>query len=267
MASENPKPQLSEKEILSHEILTIQEVAFLLRMSERTVYNLIYKGALRATRLTSRITIITKESFMNMLNGNIPIPSPSRPAVPAEPEREGSDLTSSTVTEPKEESKSEPKPKRQPRGKSTQGYKKPLSSYKASVKTTYTDGETGPVYTMEEVCKIFNCSYSKLYTIRMHYSIPCVKVDGYKCFPKKAVDDAMAAEEERLGRNLSEDWYSCFDLMKKYGLGKTQVRRFAKTHGVRMKKMYNRKMYYLKADWDAARKEAEKKSASTKKGR
>ena len=87
------------------------------------------------------------------------------------------------------------------------------------------------------------------------------------CFPKKAVEDAMTAEAERLGKDLSADWYSCFDLMKKHGLGKTQVRRFAMTHGVRMRKMYNRRMYYLKADWDAARKEAEEKSASTKRGR
>lgn len=92
-------------------------------------------------------------------------------------------------------------------------------------------------------------------------------MDGHKCFPRKAVDEAMASEVERLGKDLSEDWYSCFDLMKKYGIGKTQVRRFAMTHGVRMKKMYNRRMYYLKADWDEARKKAEDGSASTKKGR
>jgi len=55
--------------------------------------------------------------------------------------------------------------------------------------------------------------------------------------------------------------------MKNYGIGKTQVRRFAMTHGVRMKKMYNRRMYYLKADWDEARKKAEDGSTSTKKGR
>ncbi len=61
--------------------------------------------------------------------------------------------------------------------------------------------------------------------------------------------------------------HTCFDLMKKYGIGKTQVRRFAMTHGVRMKKMYNRRMYYLKADWDEARKKAEDGSTSTKKGR
>ncbi len=81
------------------------------------------------------------------------------------------------------------------------------------------------------------------------------------------MDDATAKEDELLGNDLSKDWYSCFDLMKKHGLGKTQVRRFATTHGVRMKKVCNRRMYYLKADWDAARKVAEEKSTSTKAAR
>lgn len=119
---------------------------------------------------------------------------------------------------------------------------------------------------MEEICKKYSYTYGRFYNLRMRYSIPCVKMDGHKCFPK-AVEEAMASEVERLGKDLSEDWYSCFDLMKKYGIGKTQVRRFAMTHGVRMKKMYNRRMYYLKADWDEARKKAEDGSTSTKKGR
>ena len=36
------------------------------------------------------------------------------------------------------------------------------------------------------------------------------------------------------------------------------------THGVRTKRIHGNRLYYLKADWDAARKEAERKSASTK---
>ena len=78
------------------------------------------------------------------------------------------------------------------------------------------------------------------------------------------MDKAMAEEAERLGSNLSVHWYSCFDIMRLFGLGKTQVRRFALTHGVRTKRIHGNRLYYLKADWDAARKIAERKSASTK---
>ena len=83
----------------------------------------------------------------------------------------------------------------------------------------------------------------------MRYSIPCIKANSTKCFPKAEVDRAMAQEAERLGNNLSEHWYSCFDIMRLFGLGKTQVRRFALTHGVRTKRIHGNRLYYLKADW------------------
>ena len=117
---------------------------------------------------------------------------------------------------------------------------------------------------MAEICQKFNYTYGRFYNLRMRYSIPCIKANATKCFPKSEVDKAMAEEAERLGNNLSEHWYSCFDIMRLFGLGKTQVRRFALTHGVRTKRIHGNRLYYLKADWDAARKIAERKSASTK---
>lgn len=47
--------------------LTIGEVADILQVNSRTVYNLIYKGTLRACRLTYHITIITREDFFLMI--------------------------------------------------------------------------------------------------------------------------------------------------------------------------------------------------------
>ena len=259
------KAKVSEKEILRHEFLTIGEVATLLRVSERTVYNLIYQGTLRATKVTARITIIPKDDFCNMIkineynreNGN-------KQRQKGKEDKPLSLPVSKKVAKATDEAK--PKPAK-PRQRKTP--LKPTSDFKQSVKDTFTDPSevAEPVYTLEEICRTYGYAYGRFYNLRMRYSIPCVKMDGHKCFPKKAVEDAMTAEAERLGKDLSADWYSCFDLMKKHGLGKTQVRRFAMTHGVRMRKMYNRRMYYLKADWDAARKEAEEKSASTKRGR
>lgn len=256
------KAAVSEREILRHEFLTIAEVALLLRVTERTVYNLIYQGTLRAVKVTKRITIIPKEDFLNMIriNDYNATLSPSKPSLREKAGREGKEKIAND--EPIPQTAATPR-------KRKAAPLKPATSYKQSVKDTFTDADTltEPVYTMEEICRRYSYTYGRFYNLRMRYSIPCVRMDGHKCFPRSAVDEAMTAERERLGRDLSADWYSCYDLMKKFGLGKTQVRRFAVTHGVRMKKMYNRRMYYLKADWDAARREAEAKSASTKKGR
>lgn len=53
----------------SKPFLTIGEVANLLQVSNRTVYNLIYKGTLRACKITYHITLITKEDFFLMIKG------------------------------------------------------------------------------------------------------------------------------------------------------------------------------------------------------
>ena len=60
----------SDSEILTHEFLTIPEETHLLRVTQRTVYNLIYGGSLQAVRITGKITIIQKTDFMNMLKIN-----------------------------------------------------------------------------------------------------------------------------------------------------------------------------------------------------
>lgn len=142
----------------------------------------------------------------------------------------------------------------------------PATNYKQSVRDTFTDRESAgdDLYTMAEICQKFNYTYGRFYNLRMRYSIPCINAKSTKCFPKAEVDKAMAEEEERLGNNLSEHWYSCFDIMRLFGLGKTQVRRFALAHGVRTKRIHGNRLYYLKDDWEAARKVAERNSASTK---
>jgi hypothetical protein len=119
-------------------------------------------------------------------------------------------------------------------------------------------------YTMAEICAKFDYSYGRLYTLRMRYQIPSIHAFGTTCYPKEAVDKAVSEERERLGRTLNEHWYTCGELMRIYGLGKTQVRRFANTHHVRTKKANGNRLYYLKEDWEAERRKAEDKSPSTK---
>ena len=101
----------------------------------------------------------------------------------------------------------------------------------------------------------------------MRYQIPSIHAFGTTCYPKEAVDNAISEERERLGRTLNEHWYTCGELMRIYGLGKTQVRRFANTHNVRTKKANGNRLYYLKEDWEAERRKAEDKSSSTKEKR
>lgn len=244
--------------------LTIGEVADILQVSNRTVYNLIYKGTLRACRLTYHITIITKEDFFLMIKEttyckrsvSVFAKQGKKTKKKMNENKQNTEKAEFSQQEGKKKTKSAPK-KRQ---------LIPATNYKQSVRDTFTDKESAgsDLYTMAEICQKFSYTYGRFYNLRMRYSIPCIKANATKCFPKSEVDKAMAEEAERLGNNLSEHWYSCFDIMRLFGLGKTQVRRFALTHGVRTKRIHGNRLYYLKADWDAARKIAERKSASTK---
>ncbi|RGO10842.1 helix-turn-helix domain-containing protein [Phocaeicola dorei] len=244
--------------------LTIGEVAGLLQVSNRTVYNLIYKGTLRACRITYHTTLITKEDFFLMIKGTTYCKRSVSVFAKQSKKTKGNMKENMQTTEGTALSRHEGKKKT--KGSPTKRRLIPAANYKQSVRDTFTDKDciAGDLYTMAEICQKFNYTYGRFYNFRMRYSIPCVKANSTKCFPKAEVDKAMAEEEERLGNNLSEHWYSCFDIMRLFGLGKTQVRRFALTHGVRTKRIHGNRLYYLKADWDAARKEAERKSSSTK---
>lgn len=241
--------------------LTIEDVASILQVSNRTVYNLIYKGTLRACRLTYHTTIITWEDFGLMLE-QATYHKRSASIFAKQKKKMNKDIDNDikvpSLPKLKGKEKSKIRPKQQPL--------LPADHYKQSVRDTFTNHESAgdDLYTMAEICEKYDYTYGRFYNLRMRYSIPCVKARSTKCFPKAEVDKAMAQEEERLGNNLSEHWYSCFDLMRIYGLGKTQVRRFAITHGVRTKRIHGNRLYYLKEDWEEARRKAELKSTSTK---
>ena len=243
--------------------LTIGEVAEILQVSSRTVYNLIYKGTLRACRLSYHITIITWEDFSLMIKETTYCKRSA--SIFAKRGKKKKKMNVNRQNAEKAEL-SQQEGKKKAKGSPKKRLLIPATSYKQSVRDTFTDKESAgsDLYTLAEICQKFSYTYGRFYNLRMRYSIPCIKADATKCFPKAEVDKAMAEEAERLGSNLSEHWYSCFDIMRLYGLGKTQVRRFALTHGVRTKRIHGNRLYYLKADWDEARKVAERKSASTK---
>lgn len=58
--SQRKASEKSMSEILAKEYLTIQEVAILLGLSKQTIYNMVYSGKLRASKITSRLSFIRK---------------------------------------------------------------------------------------------------------------------------------------------------------------------------------------------------------------
>ena len=227
-------------------LLTIKEAADFLRISRRSLFYLISKGRLQAVRLSPRMTRIslhelqrlTESAFVASASSFPPFNNDNRekkkPDVPAKPE--------------------------------TGNVNKKAKCRITPASDIAPEGVTHKThYTMAEVMSKFNIKYGRLYEIRNRYQLASIHAWGTTAFRKKEVENAIAKYNEEQGKAQTEAYYTCFDIMQKYGLGKTQVRRFAETHGVRIKKAKGgRANLYLKADWEAARKKAEKTSASTK---
>ena len=227
-------------------LLTIKEAADFLRISRRSLFYLISKGRLQAVRLSPRMTRIslhelqqlTESAFVASASSFPPFNNDNRekkkPDVPAKPE--------------------------------TGNVNKKAKCRITTASDIAPEGVTHDShYTLAEVMSKFNIKYGRLYEIRNRYQLASIHAWGTTAFRKKDVEKAIAKYNEEQGKAQQEAYYTCFDIMQKYGLGKTQVRRFAETHGVRIKKAKGgRANLYLKADWVAARKKAEKISASTK---
>lgn len=228
-----------------------RQVTELLGISMRTYYTLVEKGKLHPIKIAERVALISRTEIFNMIETAL-----------------GETLSQSIFAKGKRFGTVDAKDSK---GKED-GFTKTIAGRGRKPKRTAQDrapvGVTHDThYTMAEICAKFDYSYGRFYTLRMRYNIPKIHAFGTSCFPKEPVEKAIAEECERLGKTLSEHWYTCGELMRIYGLGKTQVRRFANTHNVRTKKANGNRLYYLKEDWEAERRKAEDKSLSTKEKR
>ena len=229
-------------------LLSVKDASVAISVSSKMVRLLIASGRLKAVNLGKRMTRISLQELTDFAQGqgcNVMLPFSSLPFDNNKREKK------KRITTAKPETGSINK---------TAKCRMTPASEKAPEGVTHDTH-----YTMAEVMSKFNIKYGRLYEIRNRYQLASIHAWGTTAFRKKDVEKAIAKYNKEQGKAQAESYYTCFDIMQKYGLGKTQVRRFAETHGVRIKKAKGgRANLYLKADWEAARKKAEKTSASTK---
>jgi len=227
-------------------LMSVEETAQAVSISVKTVRSLIRQGRLRAVNFGTRMTRIYLQDLLEIAKGQgyqVVLPSSlSLEGATSKKAQRLKDAETGSVN------------------KLAKCRKTPRAGERAP------DGVTHDThYTMAEVLSTFNIKYGRFYEVRNRYQLQSVHAWGTTCFKKEDVERVIGLYNEEQGKNISDDWYTCFDIMKLYGLGKTQVRRFAETHGVRIRKFKGgRANYYLKADWEPARKKAEKSSTTTK---
>ena len=228
-------------------LLSVKDASVAISVSTKMVRLLIASGRLKAVNFGKRMTRISLQEltdFAERQGCNVVLPSSSLPFNNNKREKK-----SKTTAKPE-----------------TGSINKTAKCRMTTASDIAPEGVTHDShYTLAEVMSKFSIKYGRLYEIRNRYQLASVHAWGTTAFRKKDVEKAIAKYDEEQGKAQQEAYYTCFDIMQKYGLGKTQVRRFAETHGVRIKKAKGgRANLYLKADWEAARKKAEKTSTSTK---
>ena len=229
-------------------LLSVKDASVAISVSTKMVRLLIASGRLKAVNLGKRMTRISLQELTDFAQGqgcNVVLPSSSLPFNNNKREKKKSITTA--------------KPE-------TGNVNKRAKCRMTPASDIAPEGVTHDShYTLAEVMRKFGIKYGRFYEVRNRFQLPSVHAWGTTAFRKEDVEEAIAKYNEEQGKAQTEAYYTCFDIMQKYGLGKTQVRRFAETHGVRIKKAKGgRANLYLKADWEAARKKAEKTSASTK---
>ncbi|MBQ6193113.1 MAG: helix-turn-helix domain-containing protein [Prevotella sp.] len=227
-------------------LLTIKEAADFLRISRRSLFYLISNGRLQTVKLSPRMTRISLKELQRLTEATFIAPVSSFPP-----------FNNDKREKKKPDASAKPE---------TGNVNKRAKCRMTPASDIAPEGVThDSYYTLAEVMKKFGIKYGRFYEVRNRFQLPSVHAWGTTAFRKEDVEEAIAKYNEEQGKAQTEAYYTCFDIMQKFGLGKTQVRRFAETHGVRIKKAKGgRANLYLKADWEAARKKAEKTSASTK---
>ena len=210
------------------EYLEPKEVAVLLGMTSRTVYNLIYRGQLKAAHLSNRMTLIRKSDVEAMIAGsNYQIRHKS--SFPSVEEWyttkeiiEKFGVSNSWVFEA---GKKEGIPKVMKFGR-TYWSKSHCDRVFAKKQA---DPEITEWYTAAEMKEKFGMTDSAIWNFVSKKAIPKKKVGGVTYYSKRDVDIAKGLDvpDPTIG------WYTYAEAMEKYGLTHDQVCHYLKTYKIK----------------------------------
>ena len=188
-------------------LLSVKDASVAISVSTKMVRLLIASGRLKAVNLGKRMTRISLQELTDFAQGqgcNVVLPSSSLPFNNNKREKKKSITTA--------------KPETGSINRTAKCRMTPASE-KAPEGVTHKTH-----YTLAEVMSEFNIKYGRLYEIRNRYQLASIHAWGTTAFKKEGVEKAIAKYNEEQGKAQQEAYYTCFDIMQKYGLGKTQVR-------------------------------------------
>lgn len=218
---EKPIEQLKDRPFLS-----IAETATLLGLSLQGVYKQIYAGRLRASKITSRLSIVRREDIEQMLA--------ERPYEKRQP-RDAIVITELYTTEEVCDTydisraalfaiaKRENTPRTHNRGK-TYWSKRHIDAYFAKKAP---DASITEWYTAEDISARFGMTITAVYNFVFDHNIPKKKVKGKSHYSTRHVEEAKGVLDA-----TAPSYYTVKEAMAKYGLTRDQLYHYTKQHNI-----------------------------------
>ena len=213
-------------EIREKTFLRIKETARLLDVSVRTVYNLIYTGKLQASKLSSRLTIISKDDVDAMLAGmayNKTFLSPSLAMTDFYTTREVMERFDVSESWIYKVGKERTIPRIFHRGRT---YWSKADIDKAFRKendySTITEW-----YSVDDIKSKFKLSTDAVYRLASEYMVPRKKIKREVFYSKKHIDIAMGIETPD-----HVEYYTMLEAMEKYNMTRDQIYHYVKSRNI-----------------------------------
>lgn len=218
---EKPIEQLKDRPFLS-----IAETATLLGLSLQGVYKQIYAGRLRASKITSRLSVVRREDIEQMLA--------ERPYEKRQP-RDAIVITELYTTDEVCDTynisraalftiaKRENIPRTHKRGK-TYWSKRHIDAYFAKKAP---DASITEWCTAEDISARFGMTITAVYNFVFDHNIPKKKVKGKSHYSTRHVEEAKGVLEA-----TAPSYYTVKEAMAKYGLTRDQLYHYTKQHNI-----------------------------------
>ena len=216
----------SMDEMKGKEYLSIRETAVILGITVRATYNLIYRGQLKASKLSPRMTIIQKASIQEMLDSYSYAKAPKKKDEPI--------TEFYTTTEIKEKfgvsnswifkvGKEKNIPKIFRMGNTYWS----KSHIEKAIAALQPDESINEWYSAADMQQKFNMTLSAIYNFAHDHSIPKKKVKREVFYSKRHVDIAKGLVEPE-----KPLYYTMKEAMEKFGMTRDQIYHYVKVFGV-----------------------------------
>lgn len=200
--------------------MLVADAAKLMGLSPKTIYKMIYRGQLVASRITSRLTIIKKDDIESMMKNNphqIHHRTPAEPIVEFYTAKEIAERYNISPTYLYKLAQKITLPHVFKRGV-TYWSKKHIDAYFAKQAP---DASITEWYTAQEIMDKYGMTLSAVYCMASDNNIPKRKEKRNVYYSKKHVDEVKAGQSSK--QIAEPEYYSVKEAMAKYNFTRDQV--------------------------------------------